>query len=65
MSTMSFKSVVVDKDINTLVKEELNKIHDFLINIRTTLDMCDYVDDQLKEVESDLLLVEELTKRIM
>ena len=62
---MSFKAVVVDKDINTLTKEDLDIIRDFLNNSLMTLDKHDHVDDLLKETESDLLLVEELTKRIM
>ena len=63
MSTMSFKYVSDKKDIHTLPKEELYEIRDFLnnmLNMLVSLDMCDHVDDQFKEVESDLLLVEEL-----
>lgn len=68
MSTMSFMYVSNKKDIHTLTKEELDEIRNFLykmLNMRVSLDTCDHVDDQFKEMESDLLLVSNLMKKFL
>lgn len=63
VSMESFMSIVVNTDMNTLsglkdIRIELNKM-------RLSLERCDHVDAQIEEVESDLLLVEELMKKLL
>lgn len=63
VSIESFRSIVVNTIINT--PSGLEEIREKLNGMRSSLEICDHVDAQIEEVESDLLMVDNLIKKLL